>query len=144
MNNTVINDYLNSILEDYKTNYDDLLTIPKLIDASIEKNNIFYNTLLLSELDIFTNKSFTKKQYINRHALEIYRAQKIAYNKYYTTIVNNNEHNCCICLETINQYEHVYNLNCGGTDQPHIYHKSCFEKWNKNSCPYCRTQFIVK
>ena len=58
MNNIVINDYFNSILEVHSTNYDNLLTTPTLIEQSLHKNNIFNNTLLLSELDIFTKKSF--------------------------------------------------------------------------------------
>ena len=139
MNNNIINNYFSNILEEHSSNYDDILILPRLIHPSIEKNNILYNTLLLSEIDIFTNKSFTKKKYINRHALETYPAQKTEYNKYQTTIANENQYNCCICLEIITKNEMVYNLNCGGTEQPHIYHKSCFEKWNKNSCPYCRS-----
>ena len=138
MNNIVINDYFNSILEVHSTNYDNLLTTPTLIEQSSHKNNIFNNTLLLSELDIFTKKSFSSKKKLIRNTLDNYLKQKIKYN-FNITIVNNNKHNCCICLEIISQNEQVYNLNCGGTEQPHIYHKSCFEKWNKNSCPYCRS-----
>lgn len=47
---------------------------------------------------------------------------------------------CIICIENINMGDVVYNLKCGTKEQPHIYHKLCFEKWNKPSCPYCRRE----
>ena len=150
MINIIINDYFNSILEEYSTNYDTFLNMSILVDEQIQKKDIFYNKLLSSDLDFFTKKNdFNNKKYINKHELEYYPGQKTTYNNIQITnnkitIINNNQHNCCICLETIIDNQQVYNLDCGGTEQPHIYHKSCFEKWNKNSCPYCRTLFIVK
>jgi hypothetical protein len=53
---------------------------------------------------------------------------------------SNLSQNCIICLEYINNGDDVYNLKCGTNTQLHIYHKICFEKWNKQSCPYCRTE----
>ena len=47
---------------------------------------------------------------------------------------------CIICLDCITDDEYVYNLKCGTEHQLHIFHKLCLEKWNKSSCPYCRTE----
>ena len=51
--------------------------------------------------------------------------------------------NCIICLDTINNNDDVYNLKCGTKEQLHIYHKTCFEKWNSMCCPYCRTNLVI-
>lgn len=148
MKNIIINDYLNSILEEYSSNHNTIK--PMVVDEQIQKKDIHYNKLLLSDIDILTKNQFTNKKYISKHNLDYYSAQTTKHNinqmtnVINTTIINNNQHNCCICLERFIKNEQVYNLDCGGTEQPHIYHKSCFEKWNKNSCPYCRSLFIVK
>ena len=54
----------------------------------------------------------------------------------------NSNQNCIICLEYINNGDDVYNLKCGTNTQLHIYHKICLEKWNKQSCPYCRKEIM--
>jgi len=144
MKNAIINDYLNSILEEHSSNHDAIKTM--VVDEQKQKKDIYYNKLLLSDIDILTKNQFTNKKYISKHNLDYYSAQTTKHNMNVinTTIISDDQHNCCICLETFIKNEQVYNLHCGGTEQPHIYHKSCFEKWNKNSCPYCRTLFIVK
>jgi hypothetical protein len=47
---------------------------------------------------------------------------------------------CIICLDRITHDQYVYNLKCGTEHQLHIFHKLCLEKWNKSSCPYCRSE----
>ena len=159
MKNIIMNNNYISILEEYSSNYDSILNIDNLnLDILVDQkkmvtNNIFYNKLLLSDIDFITKNDFIKKKkkYINKQNLDYYPNQNTknniistVSNNIHTTIVNDNQHNCCICLETINKNEQVYNLDCGRIEQLHIYHKLCFEKWNKNSCPYCRTIIIVK
>ncbi len=155
MKNIIMN-YFSSILEEYSSNYDiilgiDNLNLPILIDQKkMLDNNIFYDKLLLSDIDFMTKNDFTNKKYINNTNLDYYPGQNtqnniiLIDNNIHTTIAYDNQHNCCICLETINKNEQVYNLNCGRIEQLHIFHKLCFEKWNKNSCPYCRTIITVK
>ena len=43
--------------------------------------------------------------------------------------------NCPICLETIDNEEEMFMTKCY-----HSYHKECWSKYNKNTCPLCRTQ----
>jgi hypothetical protein len=145
----MMNNYFSSILEEYSSNYDSILNIDNLnLDILVDQKN----KLLLSDIDLMTKNGFITKKYINKHNLDYYPCQNyknniirlVNNNNFNTTIVNDNQHNCCICLELINKNEQVYNLDCGGIEQLHIYHKSCFEKWNKNSCPYCRALIIVK
>jgi len=40
-----------------------------------------------------------------------------------------NENICPICMENNPEYNTICN---------HTFHKECLDKWNKNSCPYCR------
>ena len=70
MKNIIINDYFNSILEEYSTNYDTFLNMSILVDEQIQKKDIFYNKLLSSDLDFFTKKNdFNNKNYISKHNL---------------------------------------------------------------------------
>ncbi len=41
--------------------------------------------------------------------------------------------NCSICLENIH-FSDLYKTCCN-----HCFHKECIKKWNKSSCPICRT-----
>ena len=157
MKNNIMNNNYISILEEYSSNYDSILNIDNLnLDILVDQkkmvtNNIFYNKLLLSDIDFMTKNDFINKKYINKQNLDYYPGQNTQNNiilidnnnNFKTTIADDNQYNC-ICLETINKNEQVYNLDCGRIEQLHIYHKLCFEKWNKNSCPYCRTIIIVK
>jgi hypothetical protein len=158
MKNIIMNNYFSSILEEYSSNYDSILNIDNLnLDILVDPkkmvtNNIFYNKLLLSDIDFMTKNDFINKKYINKQNLDYYPGQNTQNNiilidnnnNFKTTIADDNQYNCCICLETINKNEQVYNLDCGRLEQLHIFHKLCFEKWNKNSCPYCRTIITVK
>lgn len=112
-----------------------------MINISLHQDNLLYNTLLLSDFALLENSDLClKKKNPNRYYLDCYTYQKKRNNlslQYYNDILKNM--NCIICLETIAHNDQVYNLDCGVSEQPHIFHKICFEKWNKNSCPYCRT-----
>lgn len=46
------------------------------------------------------------------------------------TLFENGE--CSICLDD------YFGLNCLKLDCGHCFHKTCFLKWNKYTCPYCR------
>lgn len=39
--------------------------------------------------------------------------------------------NCPICFECLST--DLFTTKCG-----HVFHKSCMDKWNKDTCPYCR------
>lgn len=54
-------------------------------------------------------------------------------------IINNNREPeislcCSICLDDININDDKYITKCN-----HIYHNNCLNRWNKNTCPNCRT-----
>lgn len=112
-----------------------------IMDISLHQDNVLYNTLLLSDFALIENSDpYLKKKNSNKYYLDGYINQKKKNNlllQYYNKSSKNI--NCIICLEIINHNDQVYNLDCGVSEQPHIFHKLCFEKWNKNSCPYCRT-----
>lgn len=59
--------------------------------------------------------------------------------KYPNTIIADcSLEDCSICLEIIKKNDKIYKLNCG-----HIFHVTCLNQWNKNTCPYCRNAIIV-
>ena len=50
------------------------------------------------------------------------------------TLANPNLSDCSICLMKIECNHIIITLDCN-----HIFHSNCIKKWEKNSCPYCRT-----
>lgn len=49
--------------------------------------------------------------------------------------IDESENECSICLERYRKKDKCVILEC-----EHVYHKTCYEKWEKNSvsCPLCR------
>ena len=116
--------------------YDDMLNL-----------NLEYNSEIMSDLQMIKNNyKFHRPILIsNRLNFDLNNYIK-TYIKYpilekWDSKCNKNE-KCIICLDIIHKDELVYNLKCGTDLQLHIYHKFCFEKWNKQSCPYCRQVII--
>jgi hypothetical protein len=74
---------------------------------------------------------------INIREFEINEYYKIC-KKYYTyKIVDKFLGDCSICLNTIEIDNRIYELKCN-----HIFHVECLNKWNKNTCPYCRSKIL--
>ena len=109
------------------------LTVKTFIDI----NSNYHSAELLSDFDIIYNYRRTQHIYLNRpklidkYSFHIKHGYTIIYNEKIPT-------DCLICFENIQKDNEVYNLPCGTTDRPHIFHKNCFNKWNQKTCPYCR------
>ena len=122
-----------------------------IFDELMEYKDILGNEFI-SDLDILHMENKVVKKVTsssNRFLLDVYCNHGYNYTIYHSLLekcnINNNylfKHSCIICLENINIGDDIYNLKCGTKEQPHIYHKMCFEKWNKQSCPYCRQVII--
>lgn len=44
---------------------------------------------------------------------------------------------CSICFDEVNQ--DIETLNCG-----HVFHHSCMNHWQENTCPMCRQPIVVE
>ena len=100
------------------------------------KNNLKKKNALKKKLYFF---NIIKKQDNYFWWVLINNTKKIIYPKFEKWDKNSID-KCIICLDCITDDEYVYNLKCGTEHQLHIFHKLCLEKWNKSSCPYCRTE----
>jgi hypothetical protein len=47
------------------------------------------------------------------------------------------EEDCAICSEQM--FTEFYILECG-----HTFHYNCLQRWTKNTCPLCRTDYSLK
>lgn len=47
---------------------------------------------------------------------------------------NKEEHCCCVCLEPITRVNDITITPCS-----HVFHNSCMRKWNRKTCPMCRS-----
>jgi hypothetical protein len=95
-----------------------------------ELNRILTN----SDVDIIQSTRNYDKKVFNRHEFDLYVYIPI-FKKYINyIIVDTLVGECSICLESVKKNDKIYKLNCG-----HIFHIDCLNKWNKNTCPYCRS-----
>ena len=129
-----------------------MINVSKLIydEIMLYEENLNYE--IISDLDLFYADNYVLKNILissNRFLLDDYNNHNINNTIDNTLIQKCNidsrivcKHTCIICLENISNGDAVYNLKCGTKEQPHIYHKICFEKWNKPNCPYCRTELM--
>ncbi len=121
------------------------MSLNELIYEEIVSLNLEYNSEMMSDIILINNDSNLDTQYFpirNRVRCDLYDNLK-KYIKYpsfekWDIKCKSNNQICIICLDKINNDDLVYNLKCGTDLQLHIYHKVCFEKWDKDTCPYCR------
>lgn len=124
------------------------MSLNELIYEEIVSLNLEYNSEIMSDIVLINNDYKLDTPYIricNRVRCDLFNnlKKKKKYIKYPTLEkwdikCNSKNEICIICLDKINNDDLVYNLKCGKDLQLHIYHKVCFEKWDKDSCPYCR------
>lgn len=120
------------------------MSVNQLIYEEIVNLNIESNSEIMSDLLLITNdyNLYRQSPIRNRVKFDLYNNIK-KYIKYpilekWDSKCNSNNEKCIICFDIINNDDLVYNLKCGTVLQLHIYHKVCFEKWNRLFCPYCR------
>jgi len=89
-----------------------------------------------SDNDIIESRNHFS-HHIDMRELEINHYLKMC-KKYYTyKIADKVLGDCSICLNTIEIDNRIYELKCN-----HIFHVECLNKWNKNTCPYCRSKIL--
>jgi hypothetical protein len=97
---------------------------------------IFNEVITNSDLDIIQSPGVINRR-IYRRDLEIDWSLRLL-KRYPDCIISSvSSGDCSICLETIEILDKIYRLDCG-----HIFHLECLDKWNKNTCPYCRRDIV--
>jgi len=97
-----------------------------------------YITIILnnSDNDIIESRN-NKSHFINIREFEINEYYKMCKKNCKYKIADKILDDCSICLNRIEIGNKIYVLKCN-----HIFHVECLNKWNKNTCPYCRSQIL--
>ena len=98
---------------------------------------IFNEFITNSDLDIIQSPSTTMRIPIYRREFEIDCSLRLLKRYPNFIIADVSSDDCSICLETIKILDKIYRLECR-----HIFHLECLDKWNKNTCPYCRREIF--
>ncbi len=92
-------------------------------------------SIIHSDLDILHERRYIIN-FRNQRDFEVNQYQNLFKFRYPGYIIAEKSlDNCSICLENIEKGDKIYKLHCS-----HIFHSSCLEQWNKNTCPYCRSE----
>ena len=91
-----------------------------------------------SDIDILQLSSIKQRIHYNHRDFDINGYLRYIQKYPNTIIADCILQDCSICLEIIKKNDKIYKLNCG-----HIFHVTCLNQWNKNTCPYCRNDIIV-
>ncbi len=90
-----------------------------------------------SDIDILSGSTSLSRS-INNRSFEINQYNNFLRIKYPVIKTADKTINCCsICLDVIEKENKIYVLKCN-----HIFHVECLNKWNKNTCPYCRSVIL--
>jgi hypothetical protein len=128
--------------------------LSELIYDELMRYHDYFNNEFISDLDLLQSNNINLVNYLHSRDRLILDTINININLKIVQFpilekwdYNSNQNcnfvqNCIICLDNIYKGDEVYNLKCGTDTQLHIYHKICFEKWNRQSCPYCRTELV--
>lgn len=102
----------------------------RLTMLDLSKHDSMLRSEINSILDVFESNTFSMELYKNPD-YEMCRSIKLPQKQ----IVRSEDINktCSICLNLFESENIVYYLSC-----QHLFHSSCLDKWNKNTCPYCR------
>jgi hypothetical protein len=94
-------------------------------------DNVYNN----SDIDILNGTRIVSRSIDNRN-FESNQYNNFLRIKYpIIELANKSINDCSICLEKIEDCDKIYVLMCN-----HIFHVECLNKWNKNTCPYCRSE----
>ena len=109
---------------------------------------ILNNNFIVENNNINEAIQNSKKSFTNEINEKINKIQKIKINKYIQenkdncciTIDNQNNYNCCICYEIIDNEEDIYIIPCN-----HALHKKCLTDiaFSNPLCPFCRENLFI-
>lgn len=113
----------------------DNLILSEILNEIIVDN--YNRTLINSDLDILIRPTYSVMSNTKLRQFEIDSYISLLNKINYLEEKTAETGECSICICEIIPEDKVYLLRCS-----HKFHTKCLRKWNKNTCPYCRSEIL--